>query len=125
MSGFVKRTFPIFQCISSLNIIYARIHNSCTVEIRRPDFNDDSNYAQSCPNALASSEYNIYIAAHTHSLIEIMAISKLRNWYNQYNDISIKKFQMTPFNIIKYIRILMIKVKHLVRYFYDMLFRKE
>lgn len=43
MFGFVKRTFPIFQCISSLNIIYARIHNSCTIEIRRPDFNGDLN----------------------------------------------------------------------------------
>ena len=47
MSDFVKRTFPIFQCISSLNIIYARIHNICTIEIREPDFNGDSQ-AKNC-----------------------------------------------------------------------------
>lgn len=121
MSDFVKRTFPIFQRISSLNIIYARIHNSCTIEIRGPDFNGDSNCAQSYPDTSASPEY---IAAQAHSLVEIITISELRNWYNQFDGISIRKIQMTSFNIIKFKRILMIKVKHIVRYFYDMLFRK-
>ena len=67
LDGSIKREKFRFQCISSLNILYVRIHYTYAIEINGPDFNDDSNYAQSCPNALASSEYNIYIYIYSCS----------------------------------------------------------